>query len=149
MKQMKGATLIEVLIALAIASIVIVAITIVSITSLRNAQFVQKSDQATKYAQEGMEIMRSIRNGDYQGFQSYSGTYCLDDGQTTLGIAQSSCTTENIGSFIRSVKILPSGCGANVSQVTVTVSWRDGQCDSESYCHKSDLVSCLSTESIN
>ena len=149
MKHMKGTTLIEVLVALAVASIVIAGVTIVSLTSLRNAQFARTSDQATKYAQEGMEVARAIRNADYPGFQSYGGTYCLGEGETAFGLPKASCTTENVGSFIRSVVIAPSGCGSNISRVTVTVSWRDGQCDLGNYCHKSDLVSCLSTQSVN
>ena len=144
---MKGATLIEVLIALAIASIVIVSVTVVSITSLSNAQYIRSSDQASKYAQEGIEIVRRIRNTNYPGFRSYSGTYCLGANARTFGLPQSSCTVPNVGSFIRSVRVQQSACGADVARATVTVSWDDGRCSGGSYCHRSDLISCLSTVS--
>lgn len=146
---MKGTTLIEVLIALAVASIVIAGVTIVSITALSNAQYVRSSDQATKYAQEGMEVVRSIRNADYPGFRSYNGTFCLGGNEKTFGLPQSTCTVPNVGSFIRSVELEQSSCGVDVARVTVVVAWTDGRCDGGSYCHRSDLVSCLSTVSLN
>ena len=143
---MKGTTLIEVLIALAAAVVVITAVTILSVSSLNNVQFVRNQDSATKYAQEGMEIVRSIRNGDYVGFRAYSGLYCLplnDIALTTSG----SCGTPNIEErFIRSVQIdQNAGCGVNLVRATVTVAWTDGKCSSGTYCHNSTLTSCLST----
>jgi prepilin-type N-terminal cleavage/methylation domain-containing protein len=144
---MKGQTLIEVLIALSIAVVVITAITWLSISSLNNAQSSRNQDQATKYAQEGMELVRKIRNSSYTTFAGYNGTYCLPKGQTTFS-AQGSCTTPNIDTtFIRSVQInANTGCGVGLSRVVVTVSWSDNKCTSGAYCRKSELVSCFSTQ---
>jgi len=144
---MKGQTLIEVLIALSVAVVVITSVTLIAITSLNNTQSSKNQEQATKYAQEGMEIVRKVRNSSYATFAGYNGTYCVAKGQLTLGAQLGSCTTTNINSlYVRSVQIQPnSGCGVNLSRVVVTVAWSDTKCSTGSYCRKSELVSCFST----
>jgi hypothetical protein len=143
---MKGQTLIEVLIALATAVIVVSGITILAISSLNNVQFTRDQDLATKYAQEGMEVIRRIRNSSYITFRGYSGTYCLSKDQTTMGSAVGSCATQNVDSrYIRSVQVQQNGCGVNLSRVTVSVAWTDTKCTTGVYCHNSQLTSCLST----
>lgn len=143
---MRGDTLIEVLIALAIAVVVISAITTLSISSLNNAQYVASQDQASKYAEEGMEIVRKIRNRNYAQYASYGGTYCLAKGATTLGSVANSCTVNIDNKYIRSVEIeQDGGCGTGLARTVVTVAWTDGKCNTETFCHTSRLSSCLST----
>ena len=127
---MKGETLIEVLIALSAAVIVITAVSVLTISSLSNTQFVRDQDQASKYAQEGIELLRGIRNSSYVGYRSYNGTYCLAKDDTTLGPAVAACQTPNIdGLFIRSVTITQNGgCGVNLASTVVTVSWTSSKC---------------------
>jgi prepilin-type N-terminal cleavage/methylation domain-containing protein len=144
MNNMKGQTLIEVLVALGLAGVVITAATIVVTASLNNAQFSRDQQLATNYAQEGMEIVRQIRGYDITGFRGYSGTYCLAKGQLTLSSPQSLCPT-NVDIFTRSVVIEQSQCATNVARVSVNVAWTDGRCSSGGLCHKVPLVSCLST----
>lgn len=143
---MKGQTLIEILIALGIGGVIISAITVVITSGLNNAQFGKNQNLATNFAQEGMEVVRKIRNNNYNGFRAYSGTYCLGKNQTALGSPVTSCSGENVDAFIRSVQVQQNaGCSANGARVTVTVSWSDGKCPANNtYCHKSQLVSCLS-----
>src|SRR5574342_63826 len=102
---MKGQTLIEVLVALAVAVVVVSAITITSISSLSNVQLVKDQDHALKYAQEGIEIVRKIRNTDYEGFKlNYDGLYCLGDDQNMK--SSSVCDAPNVDDrFFRSVRI--------------------------------------------
>lgn len=142
---MKGQSLIEVLVALGIISTIIIAVATVVITSLNNTQLSKDQNLATKYAQEGLEITRSIRNRDFTAFSSLTGTYCLPKNAENLGTSQSGCTIPNIDHFIRSIQIEHTpGCGTNVSKITAVVSWRDGKCTTNSYCHKSQLETCLS-----
>jgi len=143
---MKGQTLIEVLVALAIAVVVVTSITILSITSLNNAQFVRDQEQATKYAQEGIEVMRALRNSNYAGFAAYNNTYCLGAGRQTLGSPAGDCTPTKIDNkFVRSVQIQQDGCGTSLSSVVVTVAWNDGKCAGSSLCHSSNNSSCFTT----
>lgn len=141
----KGQSLIEVLVALGLISLIITGVATVITTSLNNAQFSQDQATATKYAQEGLEITRSIRESNSGTFAELEGTYCLAKGATALGPAQLNCTQPNTDHFIRSVRIERApGCGANVSKIIATVTWTDGKCNAGTNCHKSELVSCLS-----
>lgn len=60
----KGQTLIEVVIVIAVMVIVVSALTFATIASLRNAQFAKNQSLATKWAQDGIEKVRSIRDRD-------------------------------------------------------------------------------------
>lgn len=142
----KGQTLIETLAALAILSIIITAIATSVLSSLSAAQFNENQTLATKFAQQGFEIVNQIRDQDYSGFKNFDGTYCLAQNQTTLGSVQSGCTTPNVGNFIRSIVIQQApGCSANVASVTVNVAFTDGKCQPSVYCHNQTQTSCLST----
>lgn len=145
---MRGQTLIEILVALSVIAIIATGITVTVTNSLSNVQYGKNQNLATSYAQEGMEILRQIRNADYNGFKSYTaGDYCLGKNISAL---QSSilCSTPNIDNiFIRTVEINQSvtpEC-STAAKVKVTVSWTDGKCQASAYCHKSELNSCMST----
>jgi Tfp pilus assembly protein PilV len=143
---LKGQTLIEALASLAILSIVITAISVSVTTSLNNAKYDQYLTLATKYAQQGSEIVLDTRDESYIGFKAYNGIYCLAKGQTTLGSAQIGCTTKNVDNFIRSITIQQApGCGTNVALITVSVAFTDAKCQTGVYCHKAVDNTCLST----
>jgi Tfp pilus assembly protein PilV len=145
----KGQTLIEVLIALACAAIIISAITVVVTTSLSNAQFSKNQNLATKYATEGLEFVRRIRDSDYIAFKAYpNGTYCLAKPLPASLGSPATCSTPNVDNvFIRAAALNDSACGANQIQVAVTVTWTDNKCYTGQYCHSSSLTSCFSTVS--
>jgi Tfp pilus assembly protein PilV len=142
----RGQSLIEAIGALAIIAIVVTAIAIAITAALSNTKYNQDETLTTKYAQQGSEIVRQIRDSNYNGFKSISGIYCLAKNQTTLGATQSGCTTANVDSFIRSVQVeqVP-GCATNVAKVTVVVSFIDGKCTANTFCHNVTNTSCLST----
>lgn len=141
----RGETLIEALGALAVISIVISAVATAVITTLSNTRYNENETLSTKYAQQGIEQVRQIRNTNYPAFKAFSGLYCLGKGQTTLGTTQAICNP-NVDTFVRSVQIeqVP-GCAANVARISVTVSFTDGKCSGNTYCHKVTQTSCLST----
>ncbi len=142
----KGETLIEALGAMAIIVIVITAVASSMITSLSNSKSNENATLATKFAQQGIEQVRQIRNKDYAAFTGYEGKYCLEKDQTTLGSVQSACLTPNVDHFIRSVDINQNpGCSKDAAKVTVTVSYKDGKCASGTYCHNQTFNTCLST----
>ena len=58
----KGQTLIEVLIALTVGVLILGALVIATVVSIRNAQFSQNQLQASKFAAEGVDLVRTIRN---------------------------------------------------------------------------------------
>lgn len=150
---MKGQTLIEALAALAVAVAVVSAITIAAINALNNVQFSKNQNLSTSYAQQGMEIVRQIRNRDWNAFKQLTYVYyCLPKDAISLDRDTSdrspACGGVNIGTtFIRQVLINhnSSDCAA-ASKVNVLVFWSDNKCTSGSnlYCHKVELVSCFS-----
>jgi len=67
----KGQTLVEVLLAVGVATLVRIGLTGAVTVSLRNAQFARNQALATKYAQEGIEKVRAYRDqNDWQSFTS-------------------------------------------------------------------------------
>jgi type II secretory pathway pseudopilin PulG len=140
---LNGQTLIEVLVAMTVGVLVLTAITSSVLTSIVNSRISGLSQQATQYAQEGLEIARASRD-------AAAGTYCLGKGTTLLtGIPDGTCTTPNVDStYIRSVAVLGNeggnDCGTGVNKTVVTVKWKDAKCSGGTYCHQVALNSCAS-----
>lgn len=136
-ERKEGQSLIEVLVALAITLLVIVALVRVTISSVRNADFAKKQSQATAYAQEGMENMRAYRD---EGWLTFKGA--ADEANHGLSGTKPSgnCpSTPNVGDgdvFIRCVTL--SDDGDNV-EAEITVSWTDS-----GGSHNSTLISTFS-----
>lgn len=77
-KNQLGQTLLEVVIALATAIVVISAMAVIVVSSLNNAQFSKNQNQATQYAQQGIEFLKNLSDTDWASFAaSPTGNYCL------------------------------------------------------------------------
>lgn len=74
-----GQSLMEVIIAMAVGILVVVALVFATIFSLRNAAFAKTSAQATKLAQEGIEKMKAIRDRNTQ----IRGSFTINSAQVT------------------------------------------------------------------
>lgn len=61
-RRERGESLIEVLVAIVVATVLLTGLSIALLSSLRNAQFAQNQVKATKYAQEAVDRIRSIRD---------------------------------------------------------------------------------------
>lgn len=173
LKKESGQTLIEVLVALSVAIVVVAAISVAVLSSLSGAQFTKNQNQATQYAQQGLELIRQIRNSDAATFAALSGSYCMAISCTTLknsptDTGGTSCN-KNGGSpcqpnipivspiFVRQVAIEQTSSTCNSSGISpapppssypaslkVTVSWSDGKCPAANlYCHNVTLTDCL------
>lgn len=163
-EKQAGQTIIEVLVALSTVVVIVSAITIAVLSSLNNAQFSKNQNSATQYAQEGMEIMRKVRDTDYQAFYDLAESYyCLPQGATVptnppVGFDQ---CDQNIDVYIREVEVLRGSLSApcvastppplptptprsdDSIKVIVRVKWSDSRCTGESFCHKAELASCF------
>ena len=115
----KGQSLLEVLVALAIVVIVILALVGVTTVSIRNATFAKNRALATKYAQEWMEEARKSRDEDSISFFIDGSCYVSD--------------TPGIFSRVRTCAL-----DGDTMTVEVTVSWSEG-----GVSHKSELVTHL------
>ncbi|MDE2026450.1 MAG: type II secretion system protein [Patescibacteria group bacterium] len=162
----KGQTLIEVLVALSVITLIVTSITIAVVTSLNNAEFVKNQNLATQYAQQGMEMMRFMRNTNYGEFVGLSQHYCLADtcrqvetdstapDYATCGPNPGVCNPNVNNTFVREITVYnnPPGAGSpNQCQfgtyVISSVSWADNKCTSRSnpYCHSVNISSCFSS----
>ena len=143
-----GQTIIEAVVALMTILLIMTAIAIVIISGLYNSRFIKNQNEANKYAQEGMEFVRSIQENDIEQFASYglNSTYCLDEANSALTTSGCSATGVNTGASYNRVVVLSGGggeCPGTQAKVTVTVSWISSKCASGTFCHKSQLVACL------
>ncbi len=121
-----GQSLVEVVIALGIAVIIVIAFTNATIASVRNSQFSKNQNLATKYAQETLELVRAIRDqntvgsvtdgtaglnswGDLWGINlknaaspggGYTG-YCFTLNKTTLVLTKRTSCADTNGAGVR------------------------------------------------
>jgi type II secretory pathway pseudopilin PulG len=140
---MRGQTLVEALIALAVGAIVISAAAILTQNSLNSAQTSKNQNLATQYAQEGIELARKDRNPPTSG----SRRYCVAGDATELGTSSATCTSANIGSEYKREVVVSAvnsagACGADAYEVRSVVSWNEGRC-STAFCRNVELVTCL------
>lgn len=139
-----GQTIVEATIALASILLTLAAIGIAISTSVNNSQFIKQQTQASKYAQDGMEQLRYVRNTNSTSFFSKEGIYCMNEDNS---LVPGSCTGVNIaGAFKREAEFTQLStieCGDS-TKVTVSVYWASGKCNQpNTFCHKSQLVSCF------
>lgn len=144
-----GQTLIEVLLALAMAVVIVVAIVSVVIIALDNAQFSKNHNLANAYAQEGMEVLREIRDRSWTEFSGLFPTQhrCLaQNSKTVVSRVGPNCVGEGdifAGGthFIRYISLVgnppPPRCRPagppppppdRTREATVEVRWSDGKC---------------------
>lgn len=146
-RSKSGQSLIEVLLALGMAVVIVTSITALIVFTLDNASFRKNQNLANAYAQEGMEVVRKIRDSSWSYFDSLNGWFCLAGNSTALvSRGGSDCDGEgNVGIFIREIRSQAGGsdCGASNRKITVSVYWLDGKCNSGSFCHKAELISCF------
>ena len=139
-----GQTIIEATIALASILLTLAAIGTAISISISNSQFVRLQSQASKYAQDGMDQSRYIRNTNPSVFFSREGIYCMNEDNS---LSTGSCTAVNIANtFKREAEFTQNPnveCGDN-AKLAVRVYWSSGKCSqSNTLCHKSELVSCF------
>ena len=168
MKKQEGQTLLEVLLAFSVSILVLGAIILGITTSLSNTQYTKNQGLANSYAQEGMAIVRQIRDSSWNNFCLYGNiNYCLPQNNRIVDYDFNNCgnaTNIILGIFVRKVVLehnssdccpdntttCSSGtCLSSVrgSKATVRVSWTDNKCPagtSNPYCHKVEIITCLS-----
>ena len=72
-----GQTLIEMLIAIAVGTLIVASILGLATRASRNANSARTAGQASKLAQQGMEIVRNIRSVDEPGYILNPPLFCL------------------------------------------------------------------------
>lgn len=135
--------MIEMLIAIGIAVLIILAFVQTMVASIKNAQFAKYQNLATRYSQQGVEMVRSQR--DLLGWQTFYSTYngtskCLATADpaswTDKGVG---CSVNIDNLFTREAVFTDAGGGVS-ELVIVTTFWTDN-----SGIHKSEQRTYLSS----
>lgn len=154
-KIFRGQSLLEITVALGSLGVLLAVCAIAIINALGNAQEAKFQNQASIYAQEGVEILRQMRDSDWGSFNNLSGVYCMADTCSTLsangacGKRVGSCGT-NADIYRREVTLdknypLCSQGGNNGTRATVSVSWNDSKCSGgNNFCRNVKVETCFS-----
>ena len=105
-QSQKGQTLIEAVIAMAIALVLISSVLTLVNRSNSRATNARQSTQASKLAQEGLEIVRHIRDNDYDGSLTGFGAVC---GGSTRWSDLYDCTVGDLSAGLDPCLITVSG----------------------------------------
>jgi Tfp pilus assembly protein PilV len=139
--NIKGQSLFEVVVAIGVSALIIVAIVSLASNSIRNATFSRNDSQAASYAQQATEWLRAERDRDINIFMTNVSlntpaptTYCfskLDWNQSTKCgasdfIKDANDTTDTI--FLReAVFNIDKSTGKTIIQTDISVFWTDSQ----------------------
>ena len=136
MRRDSGQSLFEVVLSLAIATIIIVAMVALASLAIRNSNFSKNKTLATRHSQEATEWLRGERDTDFDAFftRAANPLYCLKNlswADATIGV----CTDgrEIPGTlFKREVgfsrtTVLVGGLPKNVVGAEINVYWQDAQ----------------------
>ena len=128
----KGQSLFEIMLALAVVTLVIMAIVSLTSTSIRNTTYSKNKTLATRYSQEATEWLRGERDTDFTVFENRALTplYCLP----SLSWAAASIGACGAGQLItdtpfkREVSFsISTVSGKTLVQAGVRVYWSDSQ----------------------
>lgn len=140
--RQKGQTLVELIMAVAVGTVIVTAIVAITTLSLRNSEFAKTDIQATRYSQETIEWLRIERDKNWTTLFGKSGvnaqTYCLPT--LTWPQAAGPCLASQVISgtvFKREVSLsnrdLEAGVPGNETiEAQVTVTWTDNSGTHES-----------------
>lgn len=125
-RKNKGQSLIEVIVAVGMISLLLTAVLALVSLSVKNSRLAKDRTKAVDRAQEGIELMRTYRDLSWTDLMLQTGAseYNLPEDWTVLSSWDSPCVNKNIESFFKRCVVLTDG-GETVS-VSVTVSWPEG-----------------------
>jgi len=128
-----GQSLIELLVALTLIMLVVVAVVGLAAVSIKTSYFAKRETAAKRYAEEAMEWLREQKKSNWTDFlfAKSGNTYCFNS--SPIDGWSSNCGATLDGIYKREVTL--SRSSDNVT-VTVVVSWSDS-----SGTHETKLVS--------
>lgn len=132
MRTESGQSLFEIVLALAITTLIIIAIVALTATSIRNTTFSKNKTLASRYSQEATEWLRGERDADFSAFETRTLTplYCfpsLSWSSASIGTCTSGQEIANT-LFRREVSFSSSVVnGKTLIQAGVKVYWTDSQ----------------------
>lgn len=135
MKNQKGQSLFEVVVALAISTVIIVALVSLASVSIRNAAFSRNKTISSRFVQETTEWLRSQRDDDPTAFiANAQGTWCMPSLVWDTSLHRSCSIDEVIPQtqFTREITfttntVFVGGVDKTLINAEVLVFWEDSQ----------------------
>ncbi len=116
----RGQTLIEILIAIAVGTVIVTAVLALATRSSRNANFARNEEQASKLAEEGFEIIRNIRDVNVaNSVVNYSPGTCAGSCTKWSDLYETGVDIPDTAPYGDEVKLLAPG----VAPCTTLASW--------------------------
>ena len=125
-----GQSLFEVLLAMLVIGVVIVALVALSTASIRNASFSKNKELSTRFSQDAIEWLRAERNGDWAAFatRAQNPTWCINANPPSWPALAGSCgTDEKISGSILTREVRFMVIDAFNIEAEVGVFWNDSQ----------------------
>ncbi len=121
--HLKGQSLFELVFALGMVGLILVALMSLSIKAVSNSTFSRNKTLSIRYNQQALEWLRGERDRDWTIFKSQANgsTKCLDD----LSWKTNPCTTEKINGTIFTRETTLSSLATDRVEATVETSWSD------------------------
>lgn len=122
-KSTRGQTLAEVVVAIGVVVLLVTGLVVGTSVTLKASQYGKARSQAVQYAQEAVEMVRSVRDSGWSNIVTYSGTtQCLNKaGQWTVKSGLCGYTIDSF--YTREVSFTWND---PKMKVDVSVSWIDG-----------------------
>lgn len=127
-----GQSLVEVVIAIGVVALLVTGLVVGTTAALKSSRLGRLRSGANKYAQEGVELTRDLRDAGWISFQARNGLYCLAQDNIFPAAPSGSCTINIDSIYTRSILF---AWNDPRMQVTATVSWSDG-----TVTHQSQLI---------
>lgn len=122
----RGQTLAEVVVAIGVVVLLVTGLVVGTSVTLKASQYGKARSQAVQYAQEAVEIARTLRDNGWTTFASYGGVspvfWCLD--KSGVWTAMSDSCSANIDNFY--TRQVTFTWADPRMKVDVLVSWTDG-----------------------
>ncbi len=127
-----GQSLFEIMLALAISTLIVIALVALTSNAIRNSTFSKNKSLATRYSQEATEWLRGERDADFDAFKIRALTplYCLPSlSWAEASIGACAAGQEISGTiFKREISFSISSIGGKtIIQAAINVHWTDSQ----------------------
>lgn len=131
-KHQSGQSMFEVVLALFIITMIIVAVVILSTNAISNSLFSRNKTGAARYSQEAIEWLRNQRETNSDTFTTAAATslYCLNSNPPDFSNPGTCSSAELIANTVFKRELTFEGSvvsGKNIINATVVTSWTDSK----------------------
>ncbi len=128
-RNSSGQSVVEAVVVIGIVILLVTGLIAGTTSSLKATQSSRARSKAVKYAQEGLELARTLRDQGWATFEAKVGTWCIGQDNVWPVTPSASCasniTDQENNVFTRGVTITPDAPNQRVV-VVADVSWIEG-----------------------